>query len=342
MNNAETTPPFFAEMPVLVHNIRYSFPRLKSLNEQLSLKKSKVSAFQNSSVPQFPCPSFLFLVLFLFLHAPAKATPQSSVLLVRNAEALTILDTYEQPLSATDKSSIRKGAPFRIISKEIFLGDGLSRASRVVFNSTEYFIQKNESGSYLTKQPDSYSILTGCEFISDTFRVVDEKSVLIYTQFDMRGTRFWLQKDQDIVRVFIYKNKYYSKTLSDIPRYGWIMPSSASHLKEYSSAISSPQKQGQLSPAIEKKIRTFIDNKNRQYRSIFRFLNAETTKEIPPPNWEVTMEDGIVRGTLFMPERTQGHFRESTRLLREEIEKMLIGSKYYVARTKTGFIIRVE
>jgi hypothetical protein len=276
----------------------------------------------------------ILLISLALLFFPGRSR-SADFLIAENPSQLRLLNAFQQTFTRQSHQAIPPFTPFRILNKSMFLSDGLTPAMKCAFAGKIYFILLDEDGRVLGAQPP---ILTGCRVISDTM-VVSGSVRVNFTRGPDKispggGNGRILTSGESVIRFFSYNGAYYTALPGNPLTFGWCQVASESAWTRPSP--NAEQKTAQLPDDAVHRLRRACENYNSAAQRIFGFYKNRTGKELSPPQWIMTANNG--QWTLELTDHRQVFdLGNSVTVLQSELEAILRQTGYYV-RNRSGII----
>ncbi|MGD9200130.1 MAG: hypothetical protein PVI26_01080 [Chitinispirillia bacterium] len=282
------------------------------------------------------------LAIFLFLSLTIEGTDQkASYLIVKNPTAFTILNKYEQDITAAEKKTFIAYSPLKILSRNTTLGDQLSQALKFQFQNKIYFLLRNENGKLIGLKNTGYrKILQNCIHINDTIRILRGNVLRLSEQSPTQGKGTYLLKNDILIRIFRYKNSYFLLRLGDTNQYGWCNLSPKSTWQKYAKKQES--KTIVISNSIRNRIESKIKSVNEMYVNFFDYFNRIEGKSKSIPQWIISSQENILQISLHKNIGYLNQMAESTDILIKDLENILIGEPFLVKQLNGVISIEPE
>ncbi|MCU0609163.1 MAG: hypothetical protein MUF22_05290 [Chitinispirillaceae bacterium] len=265
----------------------------------------------------------------------ASACVAGDYLLLARPEQYAISNQYEQPLTASEKAAFKPYSPFRVIDQDMVLGDQINKALKFEFQNKNYFLLKNENGSFSGEvSADTRKRFSNCELINDTIQVTRDGVLAIAP---IAGVVRMAAAHETIVRIFKLGTRYYLQTAAG---YGWssLEPATAWRKNRRAAEKTVSLNDTGLSSEICTKIDQRVALVNETYIKYYQHFNEQTKTEKTPPVWTADRNAGALRYMLAGPASDQ--FGESSKKLLREIENLLVGSSYRAIGSRNEIVIQ--
>jgi hypothetical protein len=266
----------------------------------------------------------------LFAVCTGIEASDAEFIIVENPKRFSILNQYEQPLSASEKLRLVSYAPLEIVERKATLGDQITPVMKVRFDGRTLFLQRDGDGSLIGETGDGYRrIFRHCRMIQDTMTVIRSDAVSISRRFPASGQTIVAPRGSRVFRMFAYKGRYYVKLLEPRTAFGWTSPP-ADAWASVEGQQATVAHDG-LDDAARARIETRIEEANRAYRRLFAFFNEHTGKHKAIPSWTLTDSDSGLLYTLDGPEDIERALDESARYLANDLRTLLLGRELAVS-----------
>jgi len=277
-----------------------------------------------------PLGLFYFAV-FYFLFPPfcrGQAKP-IDLLILSHPQSYSLLNRYEQTLSANEIALFRPFSPIEIETENAFLGDEITPALKCIVEKKQFFILKNTQGAFVGEKPaHERSLIKNCFRIDDTVTILKAKAIPFYKTFSKKTVLGYLGQDEHIGRIFQKKHLFFINRFEKQDSFGWAVLGSSQNWAE----IMSQKTESVLDPLIqiENRIAPRLKEANESYRRTFGYLNRKTnnSKKVPQWHWR-TFEKKIVC-TLNAPFSKKPILEKSTKALVQDLRQLLMGTDYQV------------
>ncbi len=271
--------------------------------------------------------SITSFIIFLVLCSPVLSQEHADFVIVGDPQTYSILDKYEQPLSESAKDLFPPFSPLQIVEGDATLGDEITRASKIRFNRSSYYLLLDDNGNYVGGSRNSYrQIFRKCQIIEDTIQVTKSGALLLSKKYPAQGKRVYLENGCTVIRVFKYRNYYYVKCLGIKEAYGWCSFASKNAWKKIKS-IGKKQKISAGNTMLDR-VAARIESANKMYIQYFEHFNRITKQQNSIPQWHYTVDSDMIQCTLKEPYKNSEQLKESTYYLVQDIENMLHGRPF--------------
>jgi hypothetical protein len=282
--------------------------------------------------------SLLVLLAVLGLAPVVSAQTRADFLVVTNPLVYTIYNQYQQPLSAEEQRRFLPGSPFRIIEKDVVLGDQISRALKFGFGKDVFYLVREDNDLFSgEKNRSNRKLVQGCELLGDTVELLTKGTRIAAPS----GKMVAAGKGDRLLRVFRSSGRYYVLTIDgQDKRYGWSALEPKTSWKFGGSGKTMSTAGDTLLPAaIKERVVRRIEQANESYREVFSHFNGLTHDEKSIPRWQYTQAPAGMTCTLIGPYRSTGEIANSTRYLKRDIETILLGSGFWLTGMNGTFSI---
>ncbi len=243
---------------------------------------------------------------------------------------VTLLDSYEQPMSESDKKALGSGFPLEIINSKITLGDQITDAIKCKNNDRLYYLIRDENGGFAGSANTSLQKQTSVVSLWDT---VELTSIATMSGASPHS----LSKGSTVIRVFQKAGSTYVFA-PERNAYGFIQ--STTIFRKQTDAVSQSVKV--TTNDILESIRRRLDAANEHYTSMFNFFNTHTHQQKSIPNWHIESDGKRVVCTLKGSKQTIVQMEQSTSYIVKDIEKFLLSKPYTVRYENFQIIITTK
>ncbi len=262
--------------------------------------------------------------LIFFICIGMGAEERADFIILGDPGVYTILNKFEQPLSAAEKELFRSGAPLQILSHDATLGDQITSAAKCRYEFSLYYLLLDEHGNYLGGKKDAKrQLFMGCLAVDDTVEITQNKAVALYHGYPSQGKTVFLDKGSVIIRLFKYKDSYYVRQVGRTEQYGWL--SSASSRATRRQVTTAQREETGFQPELVKRIEDRFAAVNKVYTQYFTYFNEKTKKQKSVPQWQCHSEKNVIQCVLSGPYKNAKQLEESTDYLVQDLESMLFG-----------------
>ncbi|MBN1130076.1 MAG: hypothetical protein JXA71_13880 [Chitinispirillaceae bacterium] len=286
---------------------------------------------------------FFLPLISAVLCAPAivSAQARADFYLVTDPSVYTIYDQYQQQLPADAQRRFLPGSPFRIIEKDVVLGDQISRALKFGFGREVFYLIREDKDIFAgEKNRSNRKLLTGCEPFGDTVELLTDGTRVVAAS----GKTIAAGKGERLQRIFRNQGRYYVLTLDGQEKiFGWSALEPKSSWKISGNAKTTVMGSDTLIPDdLKKRVVRRIEQANESYKAVFSHFSSHTRDEKTVPRWRFEHTAGTLRCTLAGPYRNTGEIAHSTRYLQRDIETMLLGTGFWLTYEDGTFLISRE
>jgi hypothetical protein len=256
--------------------------------------------------------------LILAVVALVKPADSADFYIFSSIVKVTLLDSYEQPMSESDKEALGSGFPLEIINSKITLGDQITDAFKCKNNDRYYYLIRDEGGSFTGSTRASFQKQTATTSQWDTVELTSNAT--------LSGTSpLSLSKGTTVIRIFQKSGSTYIFA-PDRNVYGFVQ--STSIFRKRTSAVSQPVKVNTTD--IVESIRRRLDAANEHYTSTFNFFNTHTGQQKSVPAWFIESNGNTIICTLKGSKQTITQMEQSTSHIVKDIEHFLLSKPYSV------------
>ncbi len=286
----------------------------------------------------------VFFAFFVFNIAAAQVEQRTDFLIIENPAELLIYNKYQQSVQLKDKLKFISYIPLQILNEDELLSDQITPALKFKLQNEIYFLIKDNQGKIINRDSNGYNkIFKNCAIINDTVQILADRAVLISQtpawQPSSKNKRFYLKKDDYLLRLFKKKNAYYVLKLGNDVQYGWCQ-----FRKNRSWRILEKDADGKnklIPPYIREKITARIESANQTYSDYFKYFNQRLNRQKEIPRWVMEIEDNQIKCNLendfYMQKLT-----ESARYLIHDLENILLGTNIALNYENGVIIIQVK
>lgn len=243
---------------------------------------------------------------------------------------VALLDSYEQPISESDRKALGSGFPLEIINSKITLGDQITNAIKCKNNDRLYYLLRDDNGGFAGSANVSFQKQTSVVALWDTVELSSGATI--------KGTSSHsLSKGTTVIRVFQKSSSTYVFA-PERNEYGFIQ--STTIFQKRSNAVSQPVKV--TTTDILESIRRRLDAANEHYTSMFNFFNAHTNQQKSVPKWNIESDGKRVICTLKGSKQAIVQMEQSTSHIVKDIEKFLLSKPYSVRYEHFQIIIATK
>ncbi|MBN1983520.1 MAG: hypothetical protein JW795_18430, partial [Chitinivibrionales bacterium] len=246
----------------------------------------------------------IFLYYISLVPLAASAGERGDFLILQQPGLFGLLNGYEQPFDAAEKSAMGEGLPLQIVDRNATLGDQITKAYKVSVNGETAFILKKASGELVTSAPEAlrFSMETykNCTIVDDTVEIIAERAVASYRRFNQRSDRSWLSTGTVAHRLFLYQGLTYSSILSAGQKsFSWVEFRSGTGWKKQHAAVTQSVQSSTPSFDVFPEVEARFERINRLYADYFTYFNTMTGQQKSIPAWQCSRQkDGSIRCVL--------------------------------------------
>lgn len=272
---------------------------------------------------------FIIIFILLLYYTPSLVAQEyANFLILGNPQVYSILNKYEQSLTASEKELFYPFSPLQVVNKDYTLGDGITSALKFRFCQNIYFILKDDDGNLIGDKKNPYrQVFRKCKIIEDTVRIKKNRAILLSQKYPANGRRIYLKRDDRVVRLFRYKDYLCVKYLGQEIKYGWC---SLSDKSAWRREIKVKKVDKNLKSELQNRIIARINVANKVYKRYFERFDAITGKQKSIPQWRCVYNDDIISCTLTNPYKDSDQLDESTQYLFRDLENIVIGKPFDV------------
>lgn len=259
-----------------------------------------------------------YILLFLVALALVNNTRAADYYIFPSIAKVTLLDSYEQPMSESDKKALGSGFPLEIINSRITLGDQITDAIKCKNFDRFFYLIRDEGGSFNGSSSITFQKQTAASSLWDTVELTSTTAL-------SGASPLSLGKGTTVVRVFQKSGSTYVFA-PDRNMYGYIQ--STTVFRKRAVTVSQPVKIN--TSDITESIKRRLDAANEHYTSTFSFFNTHTGQQKSVPSWYIESDGKRIICTLKGSRQTIGQMEQSTSYIVKDIEHFLLGKPYSV------------
>lgn len=257
-------------------------------------------------------------------------------LIIEDPSAYTILNEFEQVVSASEKKAFLPYSPLQIVSLAEQLGDQITNVSRFIYNDKTCYILTDEKQRRVRKETTWEKTIRKCTVRNDTVRV--KRSITLHIKESSDPRTFTVAKGSSLIRVFNTSSFWYCVPLSGSGQYGWYQ-GNADVFEVTGEQKSVPVKEFEISE-ISEKIKARLDYANAQYDTFFTWFNTKTSQNRSHPYWSMTTEGNTIRCILKGPSSVYKLLENSTHYIVSDLEHILLGKHYQASYVNGEITVR--
>jgi hypothetical protein len=278
------------------------------------------------------------VVVVLLAATAVFGAARADFLIVEDPSALSVLDGYEQTLDAVGRKALLPYAPFEIVERRVTLGDRITEAMRCRYRGETCYLLRDENGKLLgLSRCGYYKKFSGTRVPGDTVVVTRDKAVSLARRYPAAGTSEYLDRGDQVVRVFAYGNRLYVRVVGHDARYGWCARAAA---RGWEPLAASAKREAVLTEALAGRIIDRFSAANEAYAEYFSHFNAVTGTTRPIPRWESGREDNRLRFTLARGADSGQRLQRSTAVLIGDVRNLLLGKPFAVEQNNETIMVR--
>jgi hypothetical protein len=279
----------------------------------------------------------LILLLYIFfttaLFSPGLAE-EADFLIVENPAYLLVYNKYQQRLTFQESTRLLPYQPLRILEEDALLSDGYTPAMRVISGGETYFVIKDQEGNLANETEIGYHrVFENCAVLKDTVEILADGVVFLAKIPTYNATpqskKFFLEKGDRVLRLFSKGGFVYVRKLGLATDFGWSNLTAGRQNTWWRIITKTTRRDTAIPPEISRRIEEKIREVNNTLEQLFDFFNRQTAQQKAVPQWEIEFNDTKITCALSNPAYRED-FPESIRLLRNNLENMLLGTPYGV------------
>jgi hypothetical protein len=276
-------------------------------------------------------PALCVALGVLLAAVSAARAEKADFLILYRPSRHTILNRYEQELSAAERKALLPRMPLRVVEAGDRLGDQITPALRCAFQGEAHYLVRDEEGNQVTGLSAAGSrLLRRCTVLGDTV-MVTSRSLDLYERHPSSGTRSTVRKGGKLFRVFSFRGATYVRVLGGQPRYGWAPGGSGSSWRTVARAPALEEQDEELTDEQTSALQERIDAANETYVTFFDAFNAKTGQQRSSPVWRRLPAGRGVGWELDGPRQYVDQLRGSTRVLVQDLRSILLGRPFSVS-----------
>ena len=253
---------------------------------------------------------------------------QADYFILLNPADFTIANSYEQTLDAEDAKKLGNGVPFRLMAKDVVLGDQISHAARLELLGKTFTLAKNENGSFVGDDGTSKTVVKNATVIGDTIVLTEGSSATVVSPL---GESRVVPAGTTLIRIFSSGSKWYVALRGSPMLFGWCSQLPGSTWRKGVSGTSQKSSgTNGLSDELQQKIIARFTNANETYTTFFDHFNEQSGSQKTIPRWTWRVEGKTMRVTLNQPYARTGELDGSTEYVVRDIENLLLGTSLRV------------
>ena len=287
------------------------------------------------------------LIFIFIINAVGSLFGQSSdFLIINQPQSLQILNKYEQSLSVSELARLPDFLPVEILDSKVQLSDNYSLAYKIRFGGADYFLPHDITNQLLKEK--HASIIKNVIQVADTISILEDNKFTLKSPDPEKSDRISISKQTRLIRIFRKRNDYYVFVPGTLNRYGWIRFQNNKYWTTIHSISNQPQldtingtlNQVQDDGLVQNDVLVNVISKTRQvntlFDNLFHELSSRTGLIKRSPSWMIE-ESGDELVIQFAPHEYELHFSKSNARFIQEIEYLLLGSKYRLEPTNQTF-----
>jgi hypothetical protein len=290
------------------------------------------------------------LIFIFILNAVGSLFGQSSdFLIINQPQSLQILNKYEQSLTISELARLAAFLPVEILDSKVQLSDNYTFAYKIRFGGTEYFLPQSITNQLLKEK--HASLIENVFQVGDTISILEDNKFTLKTPDPEKSDQISIPKNTRVIRIFRKRNDYYVLVPGTINKYGWIRFQDNKYwivihhisnrpLLDTTEILNQVQDDDLPNNEIFINIISKTRKVNALFSDLFRELNTRTGSSKSTPSWTVAESEEKLE-LQFIPHDYEMYFSRSNARFIQEIEYLLLGSKYRLepAKQTNKFII---
>jgi|GEM_PF-1206113 len=283
-----------------------------------------------------------YIPIFLLFFFPLLAHAADYVV-VSTPCSLSILNQFEQPLSAAECEALGRYPAMKILNNDATLGDQLTRAIKTEAAGRTYYLLTREGGGVEGPASVYRRIFKGCVPAGDTMEIVKGRSMVLYRRYPADGGSWKAAEGERLVRQFFYGGYCYVMKIGGRAEYGWCpreQPAWKKVTAAHGGAAAAASMADTLPEALVARLKSRVDAANEAYRVYFRHFNELTGQQKTAPVWTRLEQENGLAWSLSNPYARTGELDESSRQLAQELAMLILGRPFRASYS--GGVLRVE
>jgi len=277
------------------------------------------------------------LVTVVFLSAQSE---KADFFIAKDLSEFEIFNRYQQKLSASAKIRFVEYTPWKILDKNMLLGDQITHAMHVEHKGTTFYFILNTEGVFKNEPQTFHGIFEDCILINDQVSVEIEKGVLFREiPFSKKGDapRIYLDKDIQLKRLFKKGPSYFVKN-NNRGVYGWIRYSNTAAVKLVTK--EKLVEKALFSELLVNQVERKVNQVNTVYERLFDHLNNEYGQIRRAPHWVIVHNEQSI--ILNLQNVTQERLRRSTSYFINDIENIFSGEPVFISSEQNSITISLN
>jgi hypothetical protein len=279
----------------------------------------------------------LVLLLYIFFASalsPRGLAEQADFLIVENPAYLLIYNKYQQRLTFQESTRLPPYQPLQILEEDFLLSDGYTPSLRVKSSGETYFVIKNQEGDLANESEIGYhQVFKNCTVLKDTVEILADGAIFLAKIPTYNSTpqskKYFLEKGDRLLRLFSKGGFVYVRKSGPETDFGWSNLAAGRQNSRWRIKTKTTGRDITIPVEISRRIEEKIREVNYTLKQLFDYFNQQTAQQKPAPQWEIEFTDTRITCALNDPAYRED-FPESTRLLLNSLENILLGTPYGV------------
>ncbi len=261
----------------------------------------------------------LLIVIVCFFVTGTTRAQKLNYMIINQPQSVTLLNKYEQRLSPSELNDFPEYLPAEVIDANVTLSDDYTQAIKVRYKDQILYVPVQSS------QLSNFQMYDNVSQILDTVYVFESGKMALQSPDREKSDKLLIPRNTQVIRIFKYRSDHYVFIPGQVNRYGWMrFPNN----KFWGKREDVPQRQDSTTDEIVfGKIVAKTEQVNLVFENLFEVLNDQTGSSQITPQWQIKQEDGSLQ-LDFVPDKYASDFSESNARFIQEIEYLLLGSKY--------------
>lgn len=280
------------------------------------------------------------VLLLIGAFRTGTAQGKGELLIVERPTRLTVLNRYQQNVTAAEKAMFQPYVPMVVVKRQDILGDGFTPCMRVEIGGREFFLVRDGSGRLVGEaQAGMVSTFEGTIHAGDTISVL-RSGAITFTAAGAKST-ILLGAGERFVRMFSRGSQTYVRRSTGAAPYGWVDLTPSTGGSSWGSARLAAALPSTVPPRIMEQVRSALSRTNSRLTAVFAFLAAQGKGRRAAPRWEIQPEGNLLRCTLLGGSALHD-LPESTRYLMRDVQERIAGSGFRTVAGTDGFEVRPD
>jgi hypothetical protein len=279
------------------------------------------------------------IAILAFFAAAVIAKDGADFIIIASPPEYVIYNQYEQPLSGDEKAVFAPYSPFRIVQKDMMLGDQITHALKFAFQQRMYYLLKNDDGKFTGEKSSSgRKIIRDVEPKEDTI----ESMATGLTMVSGEGRVIAVPKGTRMERIFRSGPRYYCSAIFGRTTYGWSSLEPRYAWRNVDKGISGgipAQADTGLSEMLRQRILKRFASANESYKAFFNHFNSLSNDERAVPAWFCEKNGSRMACRLTGSSLNCNQLSESIKVLEQDIGNLLSGTGFKESGVNGAIVI---